>query len=259
MHRPYGGICIHHHPQQHRISHIYHNRNSRTRNLEKRLSQRIPRQRQTKNLATHLVRKTAQTLRNLARQRDSRQNSQSLPPTNISTSPLPAPIPPPRPTIHITNPVHPRNKFLRKPPRLLPRRREVRPQFATAATRTKPHQNPHISRPRTSAIICDSESHRRFIERRQKFDTHDILIKQQATKIAFNENLKNLSNASYIHFSCHGVFNFDDPLLSLLALADSIEENNETDAESRYVTMRSGRKGDTLRLRNWVNQFNRND
>jgi len=58
---------------------------------------------------------------------------------------------------------------------------------------------------------------------KQKFDTHDILIKQQATKIAFNENLKNLSNASYIHFSCHGVFNFDYPLLSLLALADSIE------------------------------------
>ncbi|MCC3574216.1 MAG: tetratricopeptide repeat protein [Microcoleus sp. PH2017_40_RAT_O_B] len=77
---------------------------------------------------------------------------------------------------------------------------------------------------------------------KQRFDTHDILIKQQATKIAFNENLKNLSNASYIHFSCHGVFNFDYPLLSLLALADSIEENNETDAESRYVTMRSGRK-----------------
>jgi len=62
---------------------------------------------------------------------------------------------------------------------------------------------------------------------KQKFDTHDILIKQQATKIAFNENLKNLSNASYIHFSCHGVFNFDYPLLSLLALADSIESRPE--------------------------------
>ncbi|WP_293130852.1 CHAT domain-containing protein [Microcoleus sp. bin38.metabat.b11b12b14.051] len=109
---------------------------------------------------------------------------------------------------------------------------------------------------------------------KQRFDTHDILIKQQATKIAFKENLKNLSNASYIHFSCHGLFNFDDPLLSLLVLADSIEsipeinppqpplakggleseinppqpplakgglqdDNPET---PRYVTMRSGRK-----------------
>ncbi len=104
---------------------------------------------------------------------------------------------------------------------------------------------------------------------KQKFDTHDILIKQQATKIAFNENLKNLSNACYIHFSCHGVFNFDYPLLSLLALADAIESTSEINPPQipeinlpqpplskgglqedrpespetpRYVTMRSGRK-----------------
>ncbi len=56
-----------------------------------------------------------------------------------------------------------------------------------------------------------------------KFNSHDILIKNQATKIAFTENAKNLSNANYIHFSCHGVFNFDHPLLSLLALAGSLE------------------------------------
>ncbi|MEG4635039.1 CHAT domain-containing protein [Microcoleus sp. Aus8_D4] len=62
---------------------------------------------------------------------------------------------------------------------------------------------------------------------KQRFNPHDILIKQQATKIAFNENLKNLSNASYIHFSCHGVFNFDYPLLSLLALAGAIESTSE--------------------------------
>ncbi|MEG5060996.1 CHAT domain-containing protein [Microcoleus sp. A2-C5] len=85
---------------------------------------------------------------------------------------------------------------------------------------------------------------------KQRFNPHDILIKQQATKIAFNENLKNLSNASYIHFSCHGVFNFDYPLLSLLALADSIESTvgavppcpPESPETPRYVTMRSGRK-----------------
>ncbi|MEG4347095.1 CHAT domain-containing protein, partial [Microcoleus sp. A003_D6] len=101
---------------------------------------------------------------------------------------------------------------------------------------------------------------------KQRFNPHDILIKQQATKIAFNENLKNLSNASYIHFSCHGVFNFDYPLLSLLALADSIESTSEINPPQipeinppqpplakgglqedgvetpRYVTMRSGRK-----------------
>ncbi|MEG5140517.1 MULTISPECIES: CHAT domain-containing protein [unclassified Microcoleus] len=88
-----------------------------------------------------------------------------------------------------------------------------------------------------------------------------MLTKQQATKIAFNENLKNLSNASYIHFSCHGVFNFDYPLLSLLALADCLESTSEINPPQpplakgglqedrpespetpRYVTMRSGRK-----------------
>ncbi|MEG4232573.1 CHAT domain-containing protein [Microcoleus sp. Pol11C3] len=85
---------------------------------------------------------------------------------------------------------------------------------------------------------------------KKRFNPHDILIKQQATKIAFTENLKNLSNASYIHFSCHGVFNFDYPLLSLLALADSIESPvgavppcpPESPETPRYVTMRSGRK-----------------
>ena len=33
-HRPYG-ICIYHHPQQHRINHLHCNRNHRIRNLEK--------------------------------------------------------------------------------------------------------------------------------------------------------------------------------------------------------------------------------
>ncbi|PSB05220.1 hypothetical protein C7B69_25640, partial [filamentous cyanobacterium Phorm 46] len=42
---------------------------------------------------------------------------------------------------------------------------------------------------------------------KKRFNPHDILIKDQATKIAFTENVKNLSNASYIPFSCHGVFN----------------------------------------------------
>ncbi|MCC3466193.1 MAG: tetratricopeptide repeat protein, partial [Microcoleus sp. PH2017_06_SFM_O_A] len=51
------------------------------------------------------------------------------------------------------------------------------PQFATIRTRTKPHQNPHISRPRTSAIICDSESHRRFIERRYGSTNHQTKIR----------------------------------------------------------------------------------
>ncbi|MEG4794161.1 CHAT domain-containing protein, partial [Microcoleus sp. LAD1_D1] len=83
-----------------------------------------------------------------------------------------------------------------------------------------------------------------------RFNPHQILLKKQATKTALNENRENLSNASYLHFSCHGVFNFDNPLLSSLVLADSLEpqtsppppESNQPDEKQRYVTLRSGRK-----------------
>ena len=101
-----------------------------------------------------------------------------------------------------------------------------------------------------------------------RFNPHQILLKKQATKTALNDNRENLSNANYLHFSCHGVFNFDNPLLSSLVLADSLEPTLEinrpqppltkggleenTFAEGglegewletkRYVTLRSGRK-----------------
>ncbi|MEG4585323.1 CHAT domain-containing protein, partial [Microcoleus sp. MOSTC5] len=83
-----------------------------------------------------------------------------------------------------------------------------------------------------------------------RFNPHQILLKKQATKTALNENRENLSNANYLHFSCHGIFNFDYPLLSSLVLADSLEpqtsppppESNQPDEKQRYVTLRSGRK-----------------
>ncbi|MEG5025784.1 CHAT domain-containing protein, partial [Microcoleus sp. AT8-A3] len=83
-----------------------------------------------------------------------------------------------------------------------------------------------------------------------RFNPHQILLKKQATKTALNENRENLSNANYLHFSCHGVFNFDSPLLSSLVLADSLEpqtsppppESNQPAGKQRYVTLRSGRK-----------------
>ena len=83
-----------------------------------------------------------------------------------------------------------------------------------------------------------------------RFNPHQILLKKQATKTALNDNRKNLSNANYLHFSCHGVFNFDNPLLSSLVLADSLEpqtsppppESNHPAEKQPYVTLRSGRK-----------------
>jgi CHAT domain-containing protein len=83
-----------------------------------------------------------------------------------------------------------------------------------------------------------------------RFNPHQILLKKQATKTALNENRENLSNTNYLHFSCHGIFNFDNPLLSSLVLADSLEpqtsppplESNQPEEKQRYVTLRSGRK-----------------
>ena len=90
------------------------------------------------------------------------------------------------------------------------------------------------------------------------FDLHQILLKKQATKIALNANGENLANANYLHFSCHGVFDFDYPLQSSLVLADSLEplppqpvgavdgacppEPPCPPEIKRYVTLRSGRK-----------------
>ncbi len=91
-----------------------------------------------------------------------------------------------------------------------------------------------------------------------RFDLHQILLKKQATKTALNENQENLANANYLHFSCHGVFDFDYPLQSSLVLADSLEplppqpvgavdgacppEPPCPPETKRYVTLRSGRK-----------------
>ncbi|MEG4094160.1 CHAT domain-containing protein, partial [Microcoleus sp. Pol8_D1] len=83
-----------------------------------------------------------------------------------------------------------------------------------------------------------------------QFNPHQVLLRKQATKTALNENRENLSNTRYLHFSCHGVFNFDYPLLSSLVLADSLEpqtsppppESNQPAEKQRYVTLRSGRK-----------------
>ncbi len=102
-----------------------------------------------------------------------------------------------------------------------------------------------------------------------RFDLHQILLRKAATKIALNASGENLANANYLHFSCHGVFDFDYPLQSSLILADSLEpileinppqpplakgglreENTFAEEElennglktKRTITLRSGRK-----------------
>jgi len=48
------------------------------------------------------------------------------------------------------------------------------------------------------------------------FQTNDVLKEDEATKEAFE--LQSPETANYAHFSCHGYFNFDNPLLSALLL-----------------------------------------
>ncbi len=62
----------------------------------------------------------------------------------------------------------------------------------------------------------------------QHFDPRNLLIKQEATKSAFNQQPLNKIHCS--HFSCHGYFNFDNPLQSALILANA-ETSTETKPE----------------------------
>ncbi|MGB5593713.1 MAG: CHAT domain-containing protein, partial [Crocosphaera sp.] len=60
----------------------------------------------------------------------------------------------------------------------------------------------------------------------QHFDPRNLLIKQEATKTAFNQ--QPLNNIHCSHFSCHGYFNVNNPLNSALILA-----NAETETETK--------------------------
>ncbi|MBD2492442.1 CHAT domain-containing protein [Aulosira sp. FACHB-615] len=53
------------------------------------------------------------------------------------------------------------------------------------------------------------------------FPSHQVLIKKQATKAALSQTATQLKQANYLHFSCHGSFNFNSPQNSFLLLADA--------------------------------------
>jgi len=76
---------------------------------------------------------------------------------------------------------------------------------------------------------------------KQAFTPADILSKQQATKTALIDNLETLAQAHYIHFSCHGSFDFQTPLISSLILAGAIESTDSpTPTETKSLRLRSG-------------------
>jgi CHAT domain-containing protein len=53
------------------------------------------------------------------------------------------------------------------------------------------------------------------------FPSHQVLPKKQATKAALSQAATQLTQANYLHFSCHGSFNFNSPQNSFLLLADA--------------------------------------
>ena len=76
---------------------------------------------------------------------------------------------------------------------------------------------------------------------KQAFTPADILSKQQATKTALIDNLETLAQAHYVHFSCHGSFDFQTPLISSLILAGAIESTDSpTPTGEKSLRLRSG-------------------
>jgi CHAT domain-containing protein len=61
------------------------------------------------------------------------------------------------------------------------------------------------------------------------FPFHEVLPKKQATKAALSQAATQLNQANYLHFSCHGSFNFNSPQDSCLLLAESVDENKNLD------------------------------
>ena len=57
-----------------------------------------------------------------------------------------------------------------------------------------------------------------------KFNPRHILKHNQATQSNLSQpsNADNLKNANWLHFSCHGYFNLNNPLKSGLQLADTL-------------------------------------
>ena len=76
---------------------------------------------------------------------------------------------------------------------------------------------------------------------RSQFEPNDdVLAKDRATKSALTQ--EKLAQTHIAHFSCHGYFNFENPELSALLLADSKleQEQQEEKGETRFLPSREG-------------------
>ncbi|WP_052338712.1 CHAT domain-containing protein [Planktothrix prolifica] len=81
---------------------------------------------------------------------------------------------------------------------------------------------------------------------RTYFNPSHILVHEKAKKSTFNEQQTTLKTANCHHFSCHGYFNFENPILSALLFADCYLEPAPSPLDpSRHLRLE---KGQTLDL-----------
>jgi len=74
----------------------------------------------------------------------------------------------------------------------------------------------------------------------QHFHPKDILVKNDAKKSVIDDSRLRIAHCA--HFSCHGYFNFNQPLLSALLLADSeLPPPPPEENPTRYLPLRNGK------------------
>ncbi|MCP9848138.1 CHAT domain-containing protein [Synechococcus sp. Lug-A] len=83
-----------------------------------------------------------------------------------------------------------------------------------------------------------------------------VLRQQAATKAALERSSSTLASSTCLHFSCHGTFNFAQPQLSALILADSHLESQPDDADpDRYLPQLDGSALDLTRCLTLLDLF----
>ncbi len=83
-----------------------------------------------------------------------------------------------------------------------------------------------------------------------------VLRQQAATKAALERSSSTLASSTCLHFSCHGTFNFAQPQLSALILADSHVESQPDDADpDRYLPQLDGSALDLTRCLTLLDLF----
>ncbi|WDD33398.1 tetratricopeptide repeat protein [Nostoc sp. UHCC 0926] len=90
------------------------------------------------------------------------------------------------------------------------------------------------------------------------FPGHQVLPKKQATKAALSQAAIQLKQANYLHFSCHGFFNFNSPQNSCLVLADAYVSPDLADANPEiYVKVSQDKAVDLNKCLTLGNLFER--